>query len=291
MIRKALRSLIGYLGIKTPCLIRLILILVFPIPRFFIAIAQWGGLQQAAMRRIWNIHRGPLKGYRLVNLLPLEIAPVLANSMEIHCSNMLSRLNLKSAVVFDVGGGYGYYALLLARLVEMGKVYSFEPDWRSYGRLTNNLAINNILNVIPVPVCVSNFQLVLRPWCSQKDDPWNSCLAGNDHNDTNNLTIVPVTSLDNFSRMIDVQNRVRFIKIDVEGSELDVLEGSTNLINCSYPLILCELHSAEIAQQVFNFFSSKNYEWEMVEYMSETRQHIIAFPARQAAEYRKMIAQ
>ncbi|MBE3140730.1 MAG: hypothetical protein IMZ53_09125, partial [Thermoplasmata archaeon] len=131
MTKNKLRNLLGYLGRKMPRLVKYILFLVYPFPRLFIAVAKWSGLPQAVMARIWNIRRGPLNGYRLFNLLPLEIIPVLTNSMEIRCSNLLSKLDLKSAIVFDVGASYGYYALLLSRLVEAGQVYSFEPDWRS----------------------------------------------------------------------------------------------------------------------------------------------------------------
>ena len=144
--------------------------------------------------------------------------------------------------------------------------------------------------MIPVPICVSNSYPTLLPWRSRKDDPWNSRLAGDQREDAQNLTAVPVISLDEFSRVLDAQSRVRFIKIDVEGAELDVLEGSARLLDSSQPLILCELHSTEIAQQVFQFLSARNYEWEIVEYMSETRQHILAFPASHAANYRAVIA-
>jgi len=285
-----IRHLLGFLARRLPCVVKLMLILLYPFPRFFIAVAQWGGLPQAVMSRVWNIHHGPLRGYRLSNLLPLEIGPVLADSMEIRCSNLLARLDFKSAIVFDVGGSYGYYALLLSRLVEAGQVYSFEPDWRSYGRLVKNLAINALQNVVPVPVCISNFQPTLLKWSSRQDDPWNSSLANDQQTDTQNITAVPVMSLDEFSHVLNIQNQVRLIKIDVEGAELDVLKGATRLLDSAQPLILCELHSAEIAQRVFEFLSARHYEWEMVEYMSKTRQHILAFSASQSAQCRAVIA-
>jgi FkbM family methyltransferase len=139
-----------------------------------------------------------------------------------------------------VGAGYGYYALLLARLVEMGRAYSFEPDWRSYGRLVQNLAINAVQNVVPVPVCISNSQPTLLKWSSRQEDPWNSGLANDQQVDAQNLTAVPAMSLDEFSCVLNVQNQVKLIKVDVEGAELDVLKGATRLLDSSQPLILCE---------------------------------------------------
>lgn len=289
MVKKLLKRLFRFLGINAPWIVRLFLLLAIPVPRLFIAIAQWSGQSQSVMTRTWNIHSGPLKGYRLFNLLLAEIVPVLQNRMEIRCSDLLLKVDLKSAVVFDVGASYGYYTLLLSCLVDVGTIYSFEPDWRSYGRLVQNLAINAIRNVVPVPICISNSQPTLLKWNSREDDPWNSSPANNQQADTHTLTAVPVMSIDEFSHVLNIQNQVGFIKIDVEGAELDVLKGATHLLDSAHPLILCELHSAEIAQQVFEFLSAKHYEWEMVEYMSETRQHILAFPANQSVRCRALI--
>jgi FkbM family methyltransferase len=263
--------------------------LLYPFPKLFITIAQWGGLSKMVIARTWNIHCGPLDRYRLSNLLPAEIIPVLDNNMEICCSNLLTKFDFKSAIVFDVGGSYGYYALLLSRLVEGGRVFCFEPDWRSYGRLAQNLAINNIQNVIPVPICMSDCSLGLKNWCSRSDDPWNSHLVVTGHSDSHDITSVPVASLDEFSRFLNIQDKLRFIKIDVEGAELNVLKGAVYLIDNFQPLILCELHSSEVAKQVFQFLSSRMYKWKVIEHMSENRQHILAFPFKQAEHYRFLV--
>jgi len=233
-----------------------------------------------------------LAGLKFTNLFPREIAPVLANRMEIRCSNLLTCLPLESAIVLDVGGSYGYYALLLSRLVgEKGRIYSFEPDWRNFERLTHNLPLNNIKNVIAVPVCASNVSMGLAPWSSFEDEPWHSRLM-NDRieGDFQWTTAVPVTTLDNFAEVLNILDKIRLIKIDVEGAELKVLEGAIRLLDQSKPLVLCELHGTEIAKQVSAFFAERGYQQGIIEYMSETRQHILAFPAPQAETYRALIS-
>jgi hypothetical protein len=75
----------------------------------------------------------------------------------------------------------------------------------------------------------------------------------------------------------------------VEGAELKVLEGAIRILDRSKPLLLCELHGTEIAQQVFAFLSERGYQQEMIEYMSETRQHILAFPRSEAESVRGLI--
>lgn len=103
--------------------------------------------------------------------------------------------------------------------------------------------------------------------------------------------LVPVTTLDTFVEHINIPNKIRFIKIDVEGAELRVLQGSIKLLTEAKPLILCELHGEDIARQVFDFLVKRDYQWELIEYMNENRQHILAFPANQAHIYRPLILQ
>ena len=48
------------------------------------------------------------------------------------------------------------------------------------------------------------------------------------------------------------------LKIDVEGAELEVLLGSTELFSKARPVVLCEVGGA-VAQQVSDFFHARNY--------------------------------
>ncbi len=269
----------------SPRLGRFFLYCATPFPLHYIDIARLVEPRGAVERRIWRIDDGPLAGFKLTGLLPGEIVPVLANKMEIRCSSLLQRLpSIEGGVVLDVGGSYGYYALLLSRLVgSTGRVYTFEPDWRSFQRLTRNLAANNVQNVVAVPLCASNSSVGLAPWHSCEDEPWNSRLVAEGMaNNCGGQAVVPVVRLDDFAEALHMLGTIRLIKIDVEGAELKVLEGASRILDESKPLLLCELHGNEIAQQVIGFLSQRGYQQEMIEYMSETRQHIFAYPRGEA---------
>ena len=292
MIKETVGKWIRIIAEVSPRLARLLLLAAYPFPRLYIFVSRRSKMSQLAARRVWRVRNGPLAGFELRDLLPDEIAPVIMNKMEIQCSTLLGRLQLTSQIVLDVGGCYGYYALLLSRLVgEGGRVYSFEPDWHTFGRLTRNLAINNSKNVDAAPLAVSNLPFGLAKWYSSDDEPWNSKLADDQAKESQGLAVVPVTSLDYFAATLEIIDKIRLIKIDVEGGELNVLQGATQLLVRSKPLILCELHGTEIAEQVFAFLSEQGYQREMIEYMSETRQHILAFPSREAERYRALISE
>lgn len=289
MNRGMLQKAAAALGARFPGPIKIALLLLYPFHRLFISLAHWSGMKRPVSQRKWRIRRGPLKGYRVSALEPMEISPILNNTMESGCSTLLSRLNLESAVVFDVGASYGYYALLLSRMVGSGRVFSFEPDWRSYGRLIQNLEINRIHNVSAVAICIANSKPTLKHWHSEQIAPWTSKLVRDTQPPPEDLAIVPVVSLDEFSRHAGVLDKVRLIKVDVEGDEADALASASLLLASASPLIICELHGTQIAQVVFQFLSTMNYEWGTVEYMNEERQHIFAFPASHSAKYRALI--
>lgn len=283
---------IGKISQVSPRLGRLLLYCASPFPLRYIDLARRAKLAGAVERRVWCIGDGPLAGFKLVGLSPSEIVPVLANKMEIRCSKLLQRLpSIEGGVVLDVGGSYGYYALLLSRSVgSRGRVYTFEPDWRSFQRLTRNLVVNNVENVVAVPLCASSAPVALAPWLSCEDEPWNSRLMSDGiGNNCGRQRVVPVVRLDDFAEALRILGRIRLIKIDVEGAELQVLQGARRILDESGPLVLCELHGTEVAEQVFALLSERGYQQEMIEYMSETRQHILACPGREAQRTRAMI--
>lgn len=114
--KESLRTSNNYIGRRAAWAAKLLLIISYPFPRFYRFIATSTGSIKEFKQRIWKIQRGPLKGFKLTSLTPEEIWPVLTNCMEIHCANLLSRLPIDKSVALDVGGSYGFYALLLSRL-------------------------------------------------------------------------------------------------------------------------------------------------------------------------------
>lgn len=290
-MKKSVQRWLQYLGDTAPWLAQCVLLALWPFPRMYVFVAQHARVSRLVMERTFHIHSGPLAGFKLQNLLPDEIRPVLSNRMEIISCDVLTRLQLKSGVVLDVGGSYGYYALLLARLVGVnGHVYSFEPDWRSFARLINNLVLNCIQNVVPVPICLSDMPQGLAKWQSMHNEPWKSRLVDSVQAvDAHAVTAVPITTLDDFVSMLEITDKVNLVKVDVEGAEFKVLQGAKQLLLKSKPILLCELHSTEIAQKVFGLLSESGYQWEQIEYADETRQHILAFGHDQAEMCRDLI--
>lgn len=131
-------------------------------------------------------------------------------------------------VVLDIGAHVGYYSLLAARKVgPEGRVYSFEPEPQNYSLLVKNVDCNGYDNITPVNTAVSNQVGVATLNLSSLDNGRHS-LFGQSTSQSNTET-VNTTTIDAFLENAASLN-VGLIKIDVEGAELDVLEGMGKLL-------------------------------------------------------------
>jgi FkbM family methyltransferase len=117
-------------------------------------------------------------------------------------------------IVVDVGANIGYFTLLMAK--NNSRVFSYEPAPDNFKILQKNVHQNNFSqNVTLHNTAVSNFIGTSKLYLQEKHTGGHQ--LGFDRFQTNNSIEVPVTKLD--------LDRIDFAKIDVEGSELNVLKG------------------------------------------------------------------
>ena len=141
---------------------------------------------------------------------------------------LFKRLVKKGMAVVDIGANVGYYTLLAARLVgDEGKVFAFEPDLYNYNLLCKNIEVNRYRNVIPVQKAVSSKSGETKLFLDKSNLGGHSLSEANV--DKSASITVEVTSLDDYFKNTDC--KIDVIKMDVQGSEMDVLEGMTNTIN------------------------------------------------------------
>jgi FkbM family methyltransferase len=144
---------------------------------------------------------------------------------------------------YDVGANVGFFSLLAARLVgPKGKVISFEPLPDNLVNLRENMKRNQFLNVqiLPFALGANNeeqvFQVSERPtWGKLKS-------VGNDAPDKYLSDIkVAVRRLDDLLSDGAIPPP-DFVKIDVEGAEVEVIEGAQKTLTRHRPTLIIELH-------------------------------------------------
>jgi len=144
--------------------------------------------------------------------------------------------------MLDIGANRGYYTLLASRRVgPCGRVVAFEPSPRERRFLKCNLVLNRCKNVAVEPMALgsrsgeANLYVVARygSGCNSLRPPDTELPVATAH--------VSVSSLDDYLRLRRI-DRVDFVKMDIEGGELDVLKGATTLTTRGpRPVFLCEL--------------------------------------------------
>jgi len=153
---------------------------------------------------------------------------------------------LKPGMVFvDIGTNIGYYSLMASKLVgSNGKVFSFEPWSRNRAILEENIKLNDFSNITIVPKAVSNEENDSVKIYLPKDDNCGmpSLKKVTEENYTDEFELTSTTTFQDFLNAYH-PGRVDVIKIDVEGSELNVLKGmSASLADPDFnPVILMEL--------------------------------------------------
>jgi FkbM family methyltransferase len=161
-----------------------------------------------------------------------------------------SRLVEPRDICVDAGANSGWYTLLFSELTGLnGEVHAFEPDPRAFAQLRDNVALSRSivrLNNVALGRSSGTMQLYtayntqlsslhpispdLLPHQAEISAPGGRCR-------------VPVTTLDAYAGMAGLE-RIDVIKLDVEGSEFDVLRGGERVIRMGMvpPVLFLELN-------------------------------------------------
>jgi len=151
---------------------------------------------------------------------------------------------LNGEIFFDIGAHIGRYSILCSK--NFKKIYSFEPESDNFRILKLNIRLNNLRNVFPINVAISNkngYQYILRPGI-------NTGVAC-----VNEREGIPVKTikLDDFVRKNKIkESAIRIIKIDVEKSERKVIEGMKRILIRGNPILIVE-GSLEMIRYLSNY--------------------------------------
>jgi len=138
-------------------------------------------------------------------------------------------------VVWDVGAHIGYYTTLFASIAR--HVYAFEVNTNSLSVLNKNIEINQFHNITVIE------QALFRHRCRLTFHEDRLVLSEND--DDTKPTVECIGVDDVLAEHPDAE-RVDLIKLDVEGAELDILKGASELIETRKPHFIIEVHHGRL---------------------------------------------
>lgn len=129
--------------------------------------------------------------------------------------------------VVDIGAHVGYYTLLAAKLVgDGGRVFAFEPAPANFSILASNAEKNGYSNISLIQKAVSGKSSRLKLFL--QDYKYSGKHAFGQDSKAAGHILVDSVSLDEFFK--DLDGRIDFIKMDIEGAELIALEGMSRVL-------------------------------------------------------------
>lgn len=165
-------------------------------------------------------------------------------------------------VCIDIGANIGAITIPLAQKVGSGGlVVAIEPQQQIFYSLCGNIALNNLSNVTTLQRAVSNKEEMV--WVPTVDYSLEGNFGGVSLESQNELKQLgaankayPVATL-----TIDQLNLIKanLIKVDVEGMELEVLEGALKTIYRSKPYLYVECDREHKAEPLSKFLASIGY--------------------------------
>ena len=146
----------------------------------------------------------------------------------------------QSGVFIDVGANMGWYSLHVAHHCKQSTIHAFEPGQLAYSNLTRNVERNGFEERILL------HNIVASDRCGIEQFTTNQVGHALNHVLRSGSTALPSTevesiTLDHYVDQITLE-QVDIIKADVEGAELLVISGASNLLEKFHPKLILEVN-------------------------------------------------
>ena len=200
------------------------------------------------------------------------------NYDERHEPTLVRRILEPGDVFWDVGANIGFYSMLASIYVgNSGHVIAFEPGKIAYSALEKNVKLNGFLNIKPYNFAVSNAYGKEMLYSSGDVAFGEATIIKKQSQEYSNIETCKVIALYQFMKENKL-NTPTFIKIDVEGSEVNVLEGAEEIL-CSEkpPMLLVEMNERVRLQSLLKKFgylpaSLRRRKWHFLEDVTQVKE-------------------
>lgn len=148
--------------------------------------------------------------------------------------------------VFDVGTNIGEVILNIAKRAKKGVVHGFEPVPYNYKKVSKNISLNDFDNIILNNIALSDRDETV--FFDDEELKSHSGLISMNKNKILNSKEVKAITFDGYVSANNIQ-RIDFIKVDIEGFELNFLRGAEQSIKKFKPILFMEIDDANLKKQ------------------------------------------
>ncbi|MFC1504830.1 FkbM family methyltransferase, partial [Spirochaetota bacterium] len=165
--------------------------------------------------------------------------------------------------VFDIGAHIGEYLYVLEHIIPSNLVYAFEPVPHLYEKI---LLLFPGMNIFNYAVSGNSGKMQFKiPYIQNKQVDTRGTLeiSGKEENESGRIIFpVDAITLDEFTMKNKIHD-IGLIKIDVEGHEIAVLEGSRKIIEKERPVMIIEIeqrhHEGKRVNEIITYVESYGY--------------------------------
>lgn len=164
--------------------------------------------------------------------------------------DIILRIVQSDFVTLDIGANIGLHSLVMASCFEKDsscRVYAFEPSKKTFDALGENIKLNGFEDrIVALNAALSDKpgRLMLATpdeytKLGKNSDPYKSLQKSPSANGTGEE--VEVITLDNWAKSNNVE-KIDFIKIDIEGAELECFKGALEVFRKRRPIMVMECY-------------------------------------------------
>ena len=136
-------------------------------------------------------------------------------------------------IIVDIGANIGNHAAFFENFIKNEQIVCFEPHPNNFKWLCSNI---HSWNTVAYPLAVGNTEKqvkLVNPLLDSNIGTWSVS------EDPNGISATMI-SLDYFAQSVGL-GEITLIKIDAEGSEVNVLQGAKNVIQKDKPILFLEI--------------------------------------------------
>ncbi len=173
--------------------------------------------------------------------------------------------------ILDIGANIGYTSTIFSQAITEGfQVYAFEPEEENFISLRKIINLHKrIGKIIPIQAAIGQHQGEIELWYNKDHHADHRILTEEYKKSGVNLlkvSTVPMWSVDSFVELKIANAVVKFIKIDVQGYELQVCLGMEKTLKANPDLVIAIEYSPSsmielgfIPKELLDFFQAKGY--------------------------------
>lgn len=161
---------------------------------------------------------------------------------------------IENSLVLDIGANIGNHTLFFLSIANAKKVFCFEPVKNTFEILKKNININNYNNkteLFNVGIGSSQGLASIKNYTQENTGMTQLSLSNNGD--------IPIIAIDE----IPFNEPVSFIKIDVEGFELEAVKGMMKLLEKDHPTIMIEIRD-HLYNDINSILKGFNYSHEII---------------------------